>query len=158
MYINVCLSHCKSYLQLPSYRQVFYMKHYTPQSLNLPMTLSYLSFAKSRLTFLAHMYNMPNQLTFLTKRGSATFALILIGNVNVGRTVQHLYAYITDEDECLITRGGCDENARCVNTPGSFRCVCDDGYTGNGEVCFGQLCYIQCSLLNCEASCTKVRF
>ena len=39
----------------------------------------------------------------------------------------------TDVDEC--TEQPCDPNAACANEPGSFRCVCDDGFVGDGFVC-----------------------
>eukprot|EP00117_Sycon_ciliatum_P002421 scpid7190/ scgid3720/ Fibrillin-1 len=38
-----------------------------------------------------------------------------------------------DVNECLDNP--CSPNARCINEPGSFRCVCLDGYTGDGFVC-----------------------
>ena len=31
----------------------------------------------------------------------------------------------------------CDENAKCVNKIGSYECLCESGYTGNGESCYG---------------------
>ena len=37
-----------------------------------------------------------------------------------------------DEDECLTTSHKCDAYAKCVNTPGSYECQCQDGYKGNG--------------------------
>jgi len=40
-----------------------------------------------------------------------------------------------DYDECLSGLFPCDENATCTNTPGSFECACNQGYTGNGLVC-----------------------
>ena len=43
-----------------------------------------------------------------------------------------------DIDECSsLTAGelGCDANADCVNTPGSWNCVCKDGFTGDGNSC-----------------------
>ncbi|XP_078683669.1 uncharacterized protein LOC144917456 [Branchiostoma floridae x Branchiostoma belcheri] len=39
-----------------------------------------------------------------------------------------------DVDECSGEHG-CDENAFCVNQPGSYYCVCQDGFTGNGTTC-----------------------
>ena len=42
---------------------------------------------------------------------------------------------LADVNECA-TDGACDENAACFNTPGSYICVCNDGYNGNGyEAC-----------------------
>uniref|UniRef100_A0A914W7R3 EGF-like domain-containing protein n=1 Tax=Plectus sambesii TaxID=2011161 RepID=A0A914W7R3_9BILA len=42
---------------------------------------------------------------------------------------------ISDVDECNNT-SLCDENARCYNFPGDFRCKCNHGYTGSGFFCF----------------------
>lgn len=42
-----------------------------------------------------------------------------------------------DVNECTRNNGGCDIDATCINVPGSFRCVCDDGYTGDGFHCRG---------------------
>ena len=33
----------------------------------------------------------------------------------------------------------CDENAKCTNSPGSYKCECDPGFTGDGFICTGQL-------------------
>ena len=35
----------------------------------------------------------------------------------------------------------CASNSYCNNTIGSFSCICDHGYTGNGVICNGRLCY-----------------
>jgi len=42
-----------------------------------------------------------------------------------------------DIDECLTNNGGCDVNAICINSPGSFNCSCKFGYEGNGFNCEG---------------------
>lgn len=49
------------------------------------------------------------------------------------------YFIIVDTNECLRNNGGCDADAACINTPGSFRCVCDDGFSGDGFQCRGML-------------------
>ena len=45
---------------------------------------------------------------------------------------------VTDIDECLKEIHGCDVNAVCNNTLGSYKCTCKDGYEGNGTNCTGQ--------------------
>ena len=42
----------------------------------------------------------------------------------------------SDVDECEMY-SVCNENARCRNTPGSYLCLCNDGYQGNGKICNG---------------------
>jgi len=42
-----------------------------------------------------------------------------------------------DIDECATNNGGCNTLASCSNTPGSFTCTCNIGYTGNGITCGG---------------------
>ena len=38
-----------------------------------------------------------------------------------------------DLDECEYDY--CGEYATCINTDGSYYCVCDEGYTGDGQYC-----------------------
>ena len=40
-----------------------------------------------------------------------------------------------DINECRDGSNRCDENARCDNTPGSYSCTCNDGFTGDGLRC-----------------------
>ena len=54
----------------------------------------------------------------------------------------HDYAYYTDIDECARGRDNCDINAECINTGGSFLCVCRAGYEGNGQQCTGISAYM----------------
>jgi len=42
-----------------------------------------------------------------------------------------------DINECSTNNGGCDAQAVCTNTPGSFSCSCKSGYSGNGFNCLG---------------------
>ena len=49
--------------------------------------------------------------------------------------------YVRDEvscndiNECDLKTHNCDENASCLNTPGSFTCTCNRGYEGSGISC-----------------------
>ena len=45
-----------------------------------------------------------------------------------------LFFSCADIDECQ-TYDCPDANAECINTVGSFRCECSEGFTGNGTVC-----------------------
>ena len=44
----------------------------------------------------------------------------------------------SDVNECTVNNGGCQQ--RCVNTPGSFRCECNSGYSLNSDkrTCSGE--------------------
>ncbi|XP_048576998.1 loricrin isoform X2 [Nematostella vectensis] len=41
-----------------------------------------------------------------------------------------------DVAECGGRSHGCHANASCINIPGSYRCACKDGFTGDGKTCF----------------------
>ena len=43
-----------------------------------------------------------------------------------------------DDDECTAMTDTCDTNAACTNTPGSFTCACNTGYSGDGMTCAGK--------------------
>ncbi|CAF0723375.1 unnamed protein product [Brachionus calyciflorus] len=40
-----------------------------------------------------------------------------------------------DINECLINDNECQKNSYCVNTEGSYKCVCKEGFIGNGIFC-----------------------
>jgi len=42
-----------------------------------------------------------------------------------------------DVNECSTNNGGCDSQAKCTNTIGSFTCKCNSGYSGDGFSCYG---------------------
>ena len=67
---------------------------------------------------------------------------ILLGNVDelpfVNGTFIELLRLTTDINECDQNMHSCDSNAKCTNTNGSFRCFCNDGYTGDGMTCSGE--------------------
>ena len=39
----------------------------------------------------------------------------------------------TDIDECVLELDDCHDNATCNNTIGSYTCMCNDGFEGNGS-------------------------
>ncbi|XP_075714850.1 adhesion G protein-coupled receptor E5 isoform X2 [Rhinoderma darwinii] len=41
----------------------------------------------------------------------------------------------SDIDECSIFPGICGSNSQCRNTPGSFKCTCDNGFTKVSNTC-----------------------
>ena len=42
-----------------------------------------------------------------------------------------------DVDECALGPDKCGAHARCTNEPGSFVCMCEAGYSGDGRNCSG---------------------
>jgi hypothetical protein len=52
---------------------------------------------------------------------------------------------ILDIDECEPAMHECDGNATCNNTRGGYNCSCDNGFSGNGYDCEGE---VQLSFLN----------
>lgn len=44
----------------------------------------------------------------------------------------------SDIQECSLRLDDCSEVASCVNTEGSFRCTCLQGYQGDGKECTGE--------------------
>ena len=43
-----------------------------------------------------------------------------------------------DIDECTDGTDNCHDDAQCTNTDGSFTCMCNSGYTGDGTTCTGK--------------------
>ena len=42
-----------------------------------------------------------------------------------------------DIDECDSSTSVCNEHATCTNTPGSYECHCNSGFSENGFICEG---------------------
>ena len=53
--------------------------------------------------------------------------------------VPHYNFSYTDTDECAEDSHICDENATCINTIGTFKCECNNGYIGDGKTCEGNI-------------------
>ena len=43
-----------------------------------------------------------------------------------------------DIDECAKSIHNCHLNSTCTNTNGTFLCMCNSGFTGNGTFCKGK--------------------
>lgn len=46
--------------------------------------------------------------------------------------------FFSDVNECATGEHTCHGNATCKNVFGSFRCNCNEGYEGNGQMCSGE--------------------
>ena len=50
------------------------------------------------------------------------------------------FIWYSDLDECANdSLNDCHDNATCSDTEGSYTCMCKDGYTGDGNVCAGDV-------------------
>ena len=53
------------------------------------------------------------------------------------------FLYYLDIDEC--EDNPCHDNATCTDSEGSFSCMCDTGYTGDGyNMCNGEIWRLYC--------------
>ena len=48
------------------------------------------------------------------------------------------YIFI-DMNECKDSSAICGASGSCTNTVGSFTCLCNSGYSGDGVICTGNL-------------------
>lgn len=55
----------------------------------------------------------------------------------VSVNVLTLWVVCVDLDECSTEDHNCNPNADCVNTPGTYRCACKEGFNGDGFSCSG---------------------
>ena len=53
---------------------------------------------------------------------------------NEGFTMNTELDFCQDVDECLLDYD-CDQNSVCVNSEGSYACLCNLGYIGDGKTC-----------------------
>ena len=86
--------------------------------------------ATATFTFKAIMPSTPNIYTSrwrMLRQGAGYFGAVA-ETMDVSITVM-------DVDECATQTDDCDVNATCTNTPGSFTCACNSGYSGDGKTC-----------------------
>ena len=48
----------------------------------------------------------------------------------------YIFVYV-DIPECERELDDCDSNANCINIYGSYSCICNTGFTGDGFICAG---------------------
>jgi cysteine-rich repeat protein len=61
-----------------------------------------------------------------------------------------------DIDECATHTDNCDPNATCANTIGSFKCTCNNGYSGTGVACTDiDECATGANNCDANATCTN---
>ncbi|XP_035278041.1 multiple epidermal growth factor-like domains protein 8 isoform X2 [Anguilla anguilla] len=62
------------------------------------------------------------------------------------------YPSCPDVEECVLGLHSCHPFASCVNTPTSYECHCERGYTGDGVLHCNQTCYNECREGQCSGS------
>jgi len=71
--------------------------------------------------------------------------------MQTNQTVSWSYDRCPDADECRLKVDDCHGNASCINTYGSYNCICNRGYTGDGKLKCDQTCYHNCQRGYCAA-------
>ncbi len=63
---------------------------------------------------------------------------------------------VTDIDECEQKLDHCSENADCINTIGSYECICKSGFEGDGYKCHDvDECKLGTHTCSAKANCTN---
>lgn len=62
------------------------------------------------------------------------------------------YPACPDVEECRLGLHNCHPFATCINTPTSYECHCERGYTGDGTLHCNQTCYNECREGQCSGS------
>ena len=67
----------------------------------------------------------------LQKIHTGTYVCSAVNDLGSSESTVFLYV-LSDIDKCLSNVHNCDANATCSNSPGTFTCTCNNGYTGQG--------------------------
>ena len=65
------------------------------------------------------------------KIDTGTYVCSAVNDLGSSESIIFLYV-LSDIDKCLSNAHNCDANANCSNSPGTFTCTCNIGYTGRG--------------------------
>ncbi|KAH9496424.1 Multiple epidermal growth factor-like domains protein 8, partial [Bulinus truncatus] len=60
------------------------------------------------------------------------------------------YGVCPDVDECALDLHKCHPNATCINGYGSYRCVCNRGFAGDGSYRCDETCFYDCHNGKCS--------
>ena len=69
--------------------------------------------------------------------GLCVLLTLLRVNPALWKFIRLTFTSYTEVDECKDDSHDCHVNGTCTNTAGSFECVCNDGYFGDGRNCKG---------------------
>nr|XP_018672832.1 cartilage intermediate layer protein-like isoform X1 [Ciona intestinalis] len=80
------------------------------------------------------VWRVGTEVTFQCSNGYS-----LVGSATItcltGAVWSHRIPACHDVDECIDPNIECNEQASCSNTNGGYNCVCNRGYSGDGQVC-----------------------
>ena len=62
----------------------------------------------------------------------------LAGTYLIINSLIYASMHYSDINECEKGNADCDPNASCQNTDGSYKCVCNSGFSGDGKTCTGK--------------------